>query len=133
MLSRLFVGTVVCPCVVVFFGSKNRQVLKIWCLVVSVVRLRFGKCPMISRVLMMNRDPDFFDLTAVRRLTLEVERTRKLMQAAARSYALADEALPAELDALYQVERAAHLEACLALVNALHDYWPEFFGHDVPF
>ena len=81
----------------------------------------------------MDRAPDFFDLTAVRRLTMDVERTRKLMQAAARSYALADVSVPGEADALYRLERVAHLEACFALVNALHDYWPEFFGHDVPF
>lgn len=64
---------------------------------------------------------------------MEVERTRLLMQASARSYALADSDVPGEADALYLLERAAHLEACFALVTALHDYWPEFFGHDVPF
>ena len=78
-------------------------------------------------------DSAFFDLTAVRRLTLEVNRTRKLMRAAARSYALADSAVPSEADALYLLERAAYLEACAALVSAMHDYWPEFFTHDVPF
>ena len=82
---------------------------------------------------MSRGESDFFDLTAVRRLTLEVERTRTLMRAAARSYALADSAVPGEADALYLHERAAYLEACAALVGVLHDYWPEFFGHDVPF
>lgn len=82
---------------------------------------------------MSGRELGFFDLTAVRRLTLDVERTRNLMRAAARSYALADSEVPGEADALYRLERAAYLEACAALVSAMHDYWPEFFTHDVPF
>lgn len=85
----------------------------------------------------MNRgESEFFDLTAVRRLTLDVERWRNVLRVATREYAELDYELYHETDELHLAHVAAQREyaaACVALVNALHDYWPEFFGHDVPF
>lgn len=98
--------------------------------------LRIERKPRLRFVLASCAPLGFFDITAVRHLTYQVERYRHLLQVAALNYAELDYEIYAETDELHTAYAEAQREyavACVALVNALHDYWPECFGHDVPF
>lgn len=85
---------------------------------------------------MVPSERGFFDLSAVRHLTMDVEAKRVAVVRAAVAYAsldvkVFDDSNPDVHE--YDKARQAYLEACCKLVNAMYAYWPEFFKHDVPF
>lgn len=75
--------------------------------------------------------PTFFDIEAVRRLTLNVELARSALVVASANYGQLGYELYEETDELhlfYQQAQRDYADACVLLVNAIHSYWPEFFS-----